>query len=62
MDERKKYNPNWGNKTKGLLINFGDIDIEIWYMFYIMDRPQRIKICQLPILDLNDFSDAWSIE
>lgn len=62
MDERKKYNADWGNKTKGLLINFGDIDIEIWYMFYIMDRPQRIKICQLPILDLNDFSDAWSIE
>ena len=60
MDERKKHNGNWGNETKGLLINFGDIDIEIWYMFYLGDRPQRVKICQTPILSLNDFTDAWN--
>ena len=59
MDERKNHKANWGNETKGLLINFGDVDVEIWYMFYLSDRPQRIKICQVPILGLNDFTDAW---
>jgi hypothetical protein len=67
MNERKVYNPTrrsggvaWGNETKGLLINYGDVDVEIWYMFYKNNRPQRIKVHQSPILPLEFYSDAWA--
>ena len=68
MDERYRYDAEWGLNTKGLLINFGDIDVEIWYMFYPSNkglsekyqaRPQRIKIAHVPINDLHTSSDAW---
>lgn len=33
MHERSKHT-DWGTDTQGLLINFGDNDLEIWYLFY----------------------------
>ena len=69
MDERKTYDSDWGFETKGLLINFGDMDVEIWYMFYPNPsshsnpehvRPQRIKIAQIAIDPLTSYSDAWN--
>lgn len=60
MNERKIYNQqDWGSETKGLLINYGDIDVEIWYMFYKDHRPQRIKVYHQPILPLEFYSDSW---
>jgi len=34
MRERYTYEPDWGAQTQGLLINFGDEDVEVVYMFY----------------------------
>ena len=45
MEERKLYG-GWGNKTRGMLINFGDHNVEVWYMCYKGKRVQRVKIME----------------
>tara|TARA_B100001094_G_C18140893_1_gene777808 strand:- start:270 stop:758 length:489 start_codon:yes stop_codon:yes gene_type:complete len=30
----KEYHSKWGNLTKGMLINFGDNELEVFYMYY----------------------------
>jgi len=34
MKERSQHLPDWGRETQGMLINFGDEDVEVWWMFY----------------------------
>lgn len=34
MKERSEHLANWGTETQGMLINFGDEDVEVWWMFY----------------------------
>ena len=48
MHERKNNVPSWGENTRGMLINFGDNDLEIWYLFYCNDKITRILICKEP--------------
>jgi GxxExxY protein len=59
MEERRKHSP-WGEKTIGMLINYGDHDVEVWYMFYKDSRPQRVLIMQKPMTDFNTFVDTFA--
>ena len=58
MEERKLYG-GWGSETRGMLINFGDTNVEVWYMCYKGERVQRVKIMEklLPVLD--SFVDTY---
>ena len=58
MEERRKHSA-WGAKTIGMLINYGDRDVEVWYMFYKEGRPQRVRVMQKPITDFNTFVDTF---
>ena len=40
---REYFNNKWGNNTKGMLINFGDKELEIFYMYY---NEQNEIICE----------------
>lgn len=59
MHERKMNEPNWGENTCGMLINFGDNDLEIWYMFYIQSRITRVLVCKSPCHPLSDHVDTY---
>jgi GxxExxY protein len=59
MHERKNNIPSWGTNTRGMLINFGDNDLEIWYLFYINDKITRILICKDPRPSLNTLIDSF---
>ena len=55
MEERKNFS-DWGVETRGMLINFGDNNLEIWYIYYGENgRIQRVKIwdqlCKVPLVD-----------
>ena len=43
MEERRKYS-DWGEETKGLVINFGDRTLEIWLVQYKEGQLERIKM------------------
>ena len=45
MEERK--NKEWGEETKGLLINFGDNALVIWLVQYTEGQLERIKMCEI---------------
>jgi len=59
MEERQKYS-DWGYQTKGMLINFGDNDVEVWFSFYNKaHRLQRVFILQETISPFDDYVDTW---
>ena len=58
MEENRK-NSDWGEKTIGLLINYGDNDVEVWYMFYKGGRPQRVRVMQKAIDPFTSFVDSF---
>jgi len=59
MEERQKYS-DWGYQTKGMLINFGDNDVEVWFSFYNKAHHlQRVFILQETIPPFDDFVDTW---
>ena len=58
MEENRK-NSDWGEKTIGLLINYGDNDVEVWYMFYKDSRPQRVRVMQKAIAPFTSFVDSF---
>ena len=65
MDERKRYT-DWGIKTRGMLINFGYNDLEIWYLFYDISKGSDEKIVRVRLLkkekkSLNDLIDTYII-
>ena len=49
MRERYTYEPDWGLQTQGLLINFGDEDVEVVYMFYPPTVPPENTFIAEPI-------------
>ena len=57
MEERRKS--SWGEQTIGMLINYGDNDMEIWYMFYKGTRPQRVLILHKSIEPFTSFIDSF---
>ena len=59
MHERKTYNPTWGINTRGMLINFGDNDLEMWYLFYCNNKIVRILICKDPRPTLNSLINTY---
>jgi hypothetical protein len=46
MEERRKYS-EWGEETKGLVINFGDRTLEIWLVQYKEGQLERIKMNEI---------------
>jgi hypothetical protein len=46
MEERRKYS-EWGEETKGLVINFGDTTLEIWLVQYKEGQLERIKMNEI---------------
>ena len=59
MEERKLY-AGWGSQTRGMLINFGDTNVEVWYMCYKGERVQRVKIMEESIPALNSFVETYA--
>ena len=59
MHERRTNYPAWGINTRGMLINFGDNDLEMWYLFYINDKITRVLICKTPRIKLNAIIDTY---
>ena len=59
MHERKNNVPSWGENTRGMLINFGDNDLEMWYLFYCNNKITRILICKEPRPSLNTLIDSF---
>ena len=57
MEERRKG--EWGFQTKGMLINFGKTDVEVWYMCYKNERLQRIRVFQKAIPDFTVYIDTF---
>jgi GxxExxY protein len=68
MRERYEYDAAWGKKTQGMLINFGDENIEVWWMFYDTRSPEenlgnitRVLILKEPLkITLNDYHPQYS--
>ena len=59
MEDRRMHSP-WGNETKGMLINFGDDDIEVWFSCYNgSGRLQRIFILKEEMEDFDLFMDTY---
>ena len=46
MEERRKYK-DWGEETKGLVINFGDNSLVVWLVQYTEGQLERIKMCDV---------------
>ena len=59
MEERNKCYPDWGGDTKGMLINFGDTNVEVWYMCYKDKRLQRVKILEEALPGLDSFIESY---
>lgn len=59
MHERRVNNQEWGANTRGMLINFGDNDLEMWYLFYINDKITRVLICKEPRYKLTSLIDTF---
>jgi GxxExxY protein len=57
MEERRKG--SWGVQTIGMLINYGDTDMEIWYVYYKDSRFQRVRILQKSIEPFTSFVDSF---
>ena len=48
MEQRRQFS-DWGDETKGMLINFGDEDLEIWFVRYAdEDAIDHIRLMKLP--------------
>ena len=58
MEERKLYG-GWGSQTRGMLINFGDSNVEVWYMCYKGERVQRVKIMEESMPSLDSFVETY---
>ena len=54
-------NSTWGTDTRGMLINFGDSNLECWYLFYdkTNGRISRIKVAQHEHVALDTLIDTY---
>lgn len=62
MQERND-NSTWGTDTRGMLINFGDNNLECWYLFYdkTNGRISRIKVAQYEHIPLDSLIDTYCL-
>ena len=58
MEERRKYS-NWGEETKGLLINFGDNALVIWLVQYKEGKLETIKMCEIEKTPFKDLVKSY---
>lgn len=56
MYQRQNFS-EWGNQTKGMLINFGDENLEIWFVHYVEGEPKHIRLLKLPRV----FHRSWEV-
>ena len=65
MHERKNYDNDWSDNTRGILINFGDSNLEMWYLCYAEDISQqkekitRVLICKCKRPSLSSIVDTY---
>ena len=54
-------NSNWGTDTRGMLINFGDSELECWYLFYdkTLGRMARIRVALFNNVIFNTLIDTY---
>jgi GxxExxY protein len=60
--EERKNNSEWGKDTRGLLINFGDVDFECYYAFYENGKIQMIRLFQKNKTAFNELVDSYEYE
>ncbi len=60
MQERCE-NSVWGTDTRGMLINFGDTQLECWYLFYDKSnrRITRVQVAIINNMALNTYLDTY---
>ena len=58
MEERRKYS-EWGEETKGLVINFGDRTLEIWLVQYKEGQLERIKMHEVEKTPFKDLVKSY---
>jgi GxxExxY protein len=60
MQERC-VNSVWGTDTRGMLINFGDTQLECWYLFYDKSnrRITRVQVAVINNMALNTYLDTY---
>jgi len=58
MEERNKYS-DWGAHTRGMLINFGDHGIEVWYLCYKGSVVQRVKLVEEAMPELDSIVESF---
>ena len=57
IETRRNYDADWNHTTRGLLINFGDSNLEIWYIFYDIVNQEdseghsKIKLTRVKLYD-----------
>lgn len=57
MEQRRQFS-DWGDETKGMLINFGDEDLEIWFVQYAdANDIAHIRLMKLPRI----VNKSWEI-
>lgn len=60
--EERKNNSDWGKDTRGLLINFGDIDLECYYAFYENGKIQMIRLYKGKKTSFSELVDSYEYE
>lgn len=58
MEERRKYK-DWGEETKGLVINFGDSALVVWLVQYNEGQLERIKMCEVAKTPFKDLVKSY---
>ena len=58
MEERRKYK-DWGEETKGLVINFGDSALVVWLVQYNEGQLERIKMCEVEKTPFKDLVKSY---
>ena len=55
-------NSSWGTDTRGMLINFGDSQLECWYLFYdkASGRISRVRVAVFDHVVLNTLIDTYA--
>ena len=54
-------NSSWGTDTRGMLINFGDSQLECWYLFYdkAVGRISRVRVAVFDHVALDTLIDTY---
>jgi GxxExxY protein len=60
MMERKN-NTNWGEKVRGFLINFGDVDLDIYYACYSEGKINMVRVYNEKKVELKELINMYEL-